>query len=700
MPVSLNSVGRRLGIEPHRRPATRSSRGQLQVELLEGRALMASALAPLDAHRPPVAIDAASALASRSVPDGATVRGVVRSGESGDALPLAGARVRLYEASGGTIRLVGATRADAAGLFSVASNRVGKASAGVFYATADRGDRIQLASMIGTVLAGPVAINELTTVAAGYSMAQFTRGGAIAGPNSGLRIAAGMTANLVTTATGDPSDVLLKSPNGDESNSLRSTRSLANALASFVRTDGLGVKSFYRLATGPGEAAPTTFLQALANIARTPGRNVGPIYAQTQRSRAFEAALVRPPDAWTVAVKVNDTGDDARPFGGPANLAFDKRGYAWITNNVVQGQPYSSQFNVLLKPNGQPADGQGGTPRSPIVGGGILGAGFGVDIDPKGRVWMGNFGWGGASYEPSPQGNGSISLFDSAGRPISGPQGIQGGPDRAQGIAADRQGNIWIASYGNDRLYVFPKGDPNRSIFFQEEDGSKPFDVQIARDGTAWLTNSGGFQPTAQGSVARFALRDGRLVRLWHRDLGQSDKALALDSRGNAWVASGGDDAVYLVRPSGAVAGKFAGGGLNSPWGIAVDGSDNVWVSNFGQLAVGDNFRDAGVTKLAGVGHGRRAGTPLSPATGYTLPSAGAQVLLHDGTPLYGPQGPPSFTPLMRMTSVSIDRAGNVWAINNWKPRFNLDVLPTTGNPGGDGIVIFVGLAKPPAQPR
>jgi hypothetical protein len=42
---------------------------------------------------------------------------------------------------------------------------------------------------------------------------------------------------------------------------------------------------------------------------------------------------------------------------------------------------------------------------------------------------------------------------------------------------------------------------------------------------------------------------------------------------------------------------------------------------------------------------------------------------------------------------VQIDAAGNVWTINNWKPRFDVDVL---SNPGGDGIVIFVGLATPP----
>ena len=54
----------------------------------------------------------------------------------------------------------------------------------------------------------------------------------------------------------------------------------------------------------------------------------------------------------------------------------------------------------------------------------------------------------------------------------------------------------------------------------------------------------------------------------------------------------------------------------------------------------------------------------------------------------------------MRQTNCVIDQAGNVWVCNNWKPDFNLDFSPEDGNPGGDGIVIFVGLAKPPAKPN
>jgi hypothetical protein len=88
----------------------------------------------------------------------------------------------------------------------------------------------------------------------------------------------------------------------------------------------------------------------------------------------------------------------------------------------------------------------------------------------------------------------------------------------------------------------------------------------------------------------------------------------------------------------------------------------------------------------------------LSGEYGYPLWSAGEQVRLADGTPLYGEDGPACHSPLMRMTSVNIDAAGNLWAVNNWKPNFATDFETYTGNPGGDGIVIFVGLAKPPRK--
>jgi len=654
----------------------------------------------------PLLASAALFMAALGVPSasGTTLNGVVQTGETCSTQPLAHVHVTLFEATTGQPTVIGQATTDAFGRFSIQSAK--NMSSSIFYVSADVGGRVEFLTVLGTRLPATVTINELTTVAASYSMAQFYKTDVISGNSFGLQIAAGMNDNIVTSVTGESSLVLLSSPNADESNSLRSTRSLANLLAACVH-DASVTAIFLDLTKPPRGPAPRTTAQALADLTRNPWQNVDAIYALTTLSDTYEPALERMPDAWTVTVKVNDTGDDANLFSGLGNLTFDSRGYAWITNNTNQGTPFSCQFMVVLKPNGRPSDGTNGTPLSPVTGGGLLGGGYGVTIDPQGSVWVSNFGWGPPNCTtcfPTPDGNGSVSEFTASGTPISGPDGYQGGPVRVQGMAADAQGNIWIASYGTNSVYVFLGGDPNQSVFYQQYDGSQPFGIALAADGTAWVTNSGGIDGQDPRSVAKFALVNGVLHRQFLHFLGQALKGLAVDSQGNAWVTSQGNSTIYAIRPDGTQLGKFAGGGINGPWGIAVDGEDNLWVANFGPLQPGSNFTSGRISELCGINPaawppGKRLGDPISPPTGYTVPSAGSQVLLHNGDPLYGYGfgAQPSFAPLMRLTNVVIDRAGNIWALNNWKPAFDIDVCC---NPGGDGAVIFVGLAPPPASQK
>ena len=627
-----------------------------------------------------------------------SLSGVVQTGGTSSSQPLPNVHVTLFEATTGQPATLGQATTDGSGRFSIRYTR--STSHSIFFVQADVSEGVEFVTVLGPSLTISVTINELTTVAASYSMAQFYRTGVISDNSFGLQIAAGMNDNMVTSATGQSSTVLLNSPNADQTNSLRSTRSLANLLAACVE-DPTVTASLFVLTTPAGGPPPSNTAQALANLARDPGQNVEGIYALTLLSSLYTPQLVTMPDAWTVTVKVNDSGNDEPDFliSGPGNLAFDQRGYAWVTNNTTQGSPNSCTFNLVLKPNGQPADGSNGTPRSPLTGGGILGAGFGVTVAPHGSVWFGNFGWGNPGCDwcfPTTNGNGSMSRFTLTGMPVSPPDAYQGGPVRAQGLASDANGNIWISSYGNNSLYVFLHGNPHHVVSFLQYEGSGPFDVALAADGTAWVSNSGGL-PFGENprSVAKYALVDGILEQQFLRCLGRQLRGLSVDSQGNAWVASQGNTRVYAIRPDGTEIGHFTGGGMDSPWDTAIDGEDNVWVANFGSLHLLTPPFKGRLTKLWGVNAqpGHSVGEPISPATGYTVPSAGSQILLHNGDPLYGQGAPPSFIPTMRQTAVVIDQAGNIWSVNNWKPDIDIDF---GGNPGGDGIVIFVGLAPPP----
>lgn len=625
----------------------------------------------------------------------ATVDGVVQSGGTSSERPLAGVQVTLYEAAGGRTTVLEQAGTDADGEFAL--HAASGESRGVFYVTADVARGVRFAAVLGPRLPRVVTVNELTTVAAGYATAQVMDDNGVTAGDLALRLAAGMNDNIVDTATGTSSQVLLSSPNADQTNSLRSTRSLANLLAACIDLNGV-TSSFLALTKPHRSPAPETTLQALANVARNPGKDVQQIYRLTKRSGAFTPALESQPDAWTVVVKVNDSGSDVKDelFGGPGNLAFDARGYAWVTNNVIQGETGSSSYVVVLQPNGRPADGRNGTPSSPLDGGGILGTGYGVTIGQDGSGWFGNFGWGGDN--PTPGIDGSVSQFSAAGVPLSVPNGYVGEPNRVQGMATDAKGNIWMASFADDSVYVFLGGDPDRVVRHQEYRGSQPFDIAISPDGSAWVSN--GFLGTDPGSVSRLELVGGKLHRRLLRFVGRAMKGISVDSQGNAWVASLNDNAVYGLRPDGSLLGPFAGGGVYGPWDVTVDGEDNLWVANFGPIAANNTLPVGRLSKLCGVNRdacppGKKLGDPISPVTGYTVLSAGSQVLLHNGEPLYGEDAPPSFIPMMRQTASVIDRAGNVWTINNYKPNFDVDA---TVNPGGDGILIFVGLAPPPAR--
>ena len=73
----------------------------------------------------------------------------------------------------------------------------------IFFVQADVSEGVEFVSILGPNLPASVTLNELTTVAASYSMAQFLRTGVISGNSFGLQIAAGMNDNIVVPRPGN-----------------------------------------------------------------------------------------------------------------------------------------------------------------------------------------------------------------------------------------------------------------------------------------------------------------------------------------------------------------------------------------------------------------------------------------------------------------------------------------------------------------
>ncbi len=629
------------------------------------------------------------------------INGIVSSGGGSTPVAIGNAAVTIYQIQSGTPSVVTQTTSDGAGNFSVKvpSNSSNTTSNPItYYAVASKSPSIQLMASLGAGPISAVRINELTTVASAYAFAQLFRNDYLIGGSAlPLSIAAGMAENLVSAVSGSASTVIQTSPNGYETNTWSALGTLANVLAGCTQGVTNACTNLFALTPTASGITPTTTLQAIVNIALNPAVNVSGIYnlgsvvtsytpALTANQGPNSSAPLQKLDAWTMAVKVNNTGSSACPFGGPANVAFDVNGYAWINNNVIQGTPNSTNCLVVLKPNGQPASGLSNTPSSPITGGGILGSGFGIAIDKLGYIWSGSFGWG--NNVPT---SGAVAKLSSLGVPISPATGYTSGLLRVQGTAVDQSNNVWMASYGNNAVVVYPNQNTNPISYV--DSNTEPFGVAITSDGYAWVTYTG------SDTVSKLRYSNGAISKLFTVTLpsGSNPKGVAVDSLGNAWVAAGSTSTVYAINSSGTIVGAYTGQGINGPWGISLDAKGNVWVANFGTATRSDRYS---IVELCGATSscpaGVAMGTAITPSTGYTLPSAGSQVLLNSGQPLYGTGAPPSYLPLMRLTSVNADMAGNIWAANNWKPSALNDVLL---NPGGDGMVIFVGVAAPTKAP-
>ena len=369
---------------------------------------------------------------------------------------------------------------------------------------------------------------------------------------------------------------------------------LSNILVPCVRGTGSACDQLFALTTAKGEAAPATTLQAMVSVARHPAANVRALFQLGSTTTSFTPFLRADQgpdasnkqmqlDAFTLAIKVNATGTVDRttgqelcPFGGVANVAFDPNGYAWITNNVVQGTPNATNCIVVLKPDGSPADGVGPSPRSPVFGGGVVGQAFGVGFDPSGTVWSGNFGWGNINpTNRAGQPAGSVSRFTRRGVALSPPFGFAGKLFKVQGVVSDRRGNIWTASFGNNLIQVFPGGMPSPSSPVYQDANTLPFDVRLDNDDSAWVTYNG------TQAVSKFKLVGGSLKRLFTVTLGTPSaelpshitggpKGVALDAFGNAWIGYGDSNAIFEIDTNGKLVGKFAGGGINGPWGVSL----------------------------------------------------------------------------------------------------------------------------------
>lgn len=626
--------------------------------------------------------------------------------EAGSNAPKKLAEAKTNDQGQFAIRFADALGADAI-LYLVATGGVPKAQKG-------SGDNpaIALLTVLGNKPPDKIVINEFTTIASVWTNAQFLDGPKLRGNVLGLRIAAGNVSNFVDLQTGGWGAAIQDPLNGGQTPTMANFATLADVLAgcvTVIRSDACS--SLFYAATSPRGEYPKDTLAAAENIARYPWYQpeklfglLNYLYPAPQdhnlRLVPFMPYLNFTPSAWVLPLKFDGGGLRA---GGKG--MFDSEGNFWVADNFTvgwQGQDslwegHASKF----APNGKPL--------SPITtgftGGGMEGGSFGLAVDANDNAWFSNYG------------SKSIAVFDKSGKPLSPPEGItfNGRLGLMQGIIATPSGDVWALCISKSQLVYFPKGDINQGRIVCEGDNAEPcksfkapFHLGIDQQDRIWVANSG------IDHLTRFPASDPSKTENFKTG-GFNSSGLAIDSQGNVWVTNrfgsgllgmahlvdmgvrlktagvtkasdyltkimseqkGGKEggSVVLLKPDGSQfpGSPFTGSSLPGPWAVAVDGDDNVWVSNFagasGQLAHLCGVRSENCPP------GMKTGDPISPPLGYV--GGGLQMEV----------------------DVDVDPAGNVWVTNNWQ-----DIDSCVGTPieglstrcAGQGLVVFYGMAKP-----
>jgi hypothetical protein len=613
-------------------------------------------------------------------------------------------------------------------------------STGTGASNAALGFMAALGSCNGT-LPKTAVVNEATTVASAYALAQFMTAAANVGSSAanyeqgtntapGLANAFATAKNLVDLTTGQVLDHTPDYPTnlaGDTNILNNSTvpQSRINTLANTLNAcaaDGSACSSLFSAATPPSGTAPADTLQAILNIAQNPGKNVGTVYNVTAGGGPFTPALSGAPNDWTLALTYTGGGLGFAPslplqYGSGASvtpgqfvnsaMAIDATGNIWITGYVLNSSLVSSfdltsgmvaQFNNQGKPLTPASTFTTGSPSTHAYGGyiaysspsGNAGtiAAHALAIDPSGNAWV-------SGGNPSAGGGVPTGAMSEIGPDLSLKlQDVQLGPITSSPLAIDGVGNIWLQSGNGFEAFNSSGGvqvapDPNHGVNQPLSPYGYSFLQSLIFDSNAtslWASDANGFgdffqiNPGTNTATVDYSVATPAFQ---YTSLVAGSADPTTGNAGNVYgcADTGGQKLdVFNVSSTSLLAAYTTPTTRGCGHQMAMDGAGHIFAVTGGTApGIVDEF----TVTSSGV-------TGVSPATGYTGTGIGEAPTVNPdpNAPVVNLQGSAIATGSVMGTA--IDGSGNLWVLN--------ENTGSTASPG-NALVEFIGIAAPVVTP-
>ena len=618
----------------------------------------------------------------------------------GGLTPIANSSVTLYAAGtsgyGSAATPIGTATTNADGTFTVASYTC-PAGNPQTYITASGGNAgLGANPAIGLMAAlGPcnslststnVTINELTTAAAAWALAQFfdSSGHTIGAPFTntiGLINAYAGLANLADanagnlSVSGDPSPFLpsasacaSRSPPAN-CDGLQRLNTVANILAGCVESSGASSSVCAALmcdatpggltysSSCSGTPTITDTMGAAYLIVSTSPHNVGALYGLAGTA-PFSPTLAAAPDGWEMGLNFAPAG---AAFEEPVSIALDALGNVFVANSGNGSSNLGSVSELTVASSYT-------TGLNFAPSGAAFAFPYSLALDGPGNVFVTNAtGNGGSVSELTASSSYATGLnFGPSGAPVS--------------LALDGSGNVFVANLGNvyfDATLLSWVGTPGSvseltasssyatRLNFGSGGGEFDAPVSLTLDGSGnvFVASKDGPVPGILGSVTELTAGSGYFTEynlLSDYYLGANPytfplvpTSMALDGSGNVWVAylqPGVGNGALIRLPGYNAAGDEietspSGAALDIPESIALDGSSNVFAANYDGNSVSE----------------------VTAASSYTT----------------GLNFAPSGAALSYPYSLASDGSGNVWLANR----------------NGNSVSELLGLSKPVIVP-